>query len=105
MSDIEETARQIIYYALGVLEALMGVRFFLKFFGANPNAGFYVWVSGLTKSLTRPFMGIFPDVSLGERASLDFSLLFAMTVYGIGAFVLVALVGVLVGTKKSLFKK
>jgi len=104
MSEVEETARQVVFYTLGVLEAVMGIRFFLKFFGANPTAGFYVWIANLTEPLVRPFMGIFPDVSLGARASLDFSLLFAMTVYGIGAFVLVSLVSVLMGTKKSIFK-
>ncbi len=105
MSDLEETARQIIYYTLGVIEALMGVRFFLRFFGASPTAGFYVWIVNITDPLVQPFIGIFPDISLGKAAALDFSLLFAMTVYGIGAYTLVALVGVLMGTKKSLFRK
>ncbi len=73
---------QILYYILGVIEALLATRFLLLLFGANIDAGFAQLIKTLTDPLMTPFVGLFPPRS-GETAVFSASTLAAMIVYAI----------------------
>jgi uncharacterized protein YggT (Ycf19 family) len=71
--------------------------FFLKLFGANPDAPFAEWLYRGLRRVMAPFRGLFEPVALDGRAVLDVSILFAMLVYGIVALALHALIEWLTG--------
>ena len=55
--------------------------FFLRLFGASPEAAFVEWVYRNAEQAMRPFRGIFPPHELGGTSVLDTSLLFGTVVY------------------------
>jgi uncharacterized protein YggT (Ycf19 family) len=79
-----------VVVAGGLLVLSLG--FVLRLFGASTDAAFTEWVYRNVDRIMEPFRGMFPDRPIGDSSVLDFSLLFAMIVYGIAAVALNALV-------------
>jgi uncharacterized protein YggT (Ycf19 family) len=78
-----------VIYALVLLNAiLLTLAFFLRLFGANPDAGFVEWVYRSTDRAMEPFRGIFPTHEIGDASVLDTSLLFAALFYFIVALLI-----------------
>lgn len=79
-------AALILFFDL--LQTLLVVRFFLKFFGANA----YHWLVQLfyeiTESLVSPFRTVFPDARIG-MFHVEWATLLAMMAYGLVAFLLI----------------
>lgn len=71
---------QIIWYIVGVLEAFLILRLFLKALGANPEAGFSQFIYGVTWLFASPFLYVF-QVSQAEGNIFEWSTLLAMFVY------------------------
>ena len=63
-----------IWFVVGVVDVLVGLRFLLKLFGASTASPFVALVYGLTAPLVAPFRNIFPVSGQGvyvfEPASL-----------------------------------
>ncbi|MCL5784690.1 MAG: hypothetical protein M1142_05050 [Patescibacteria group bacterium] len=79
--------RQIVWYALMVIEAILAIRFLLRLFGANPNSFFSVLINVFSTPLVFIFSGLFsPLLSPVGSAALEWSTLFAMVVYAVVAF-------------------
>lgn len=77
-------AEKIFYYILGVVEALLGLRFLLKIFGANSTSPFVDFMYGVTSIFVAPFRGIFPALTDDQIGSvLEWSTLTAMFVYAL----------------------
>ena len=66
---------------LGFVEFIIGLRVFLKLFGARAAAPFVSWVYETSQPLLVPFEGMFPTSRLGGRLTLEVSALFALLVY------------------------
>ncbi len=78
-----------VYYVLTVIEILLGFRFFLKLFAANPVSAFARFVYGLTYVLMLPFAGLFPRAETADgqvHSVLEPSTLVAMVFYFILAW-------------------
>ncbi|MET1033608.1 MAG: hypothetical protein ABWX94_03850, partial [Candidatus Saccharimonadales bacterium] len=58
-ADNKSTAANVVWYILGIIEILLGFRFVLKLFGANPESGFVDFVYTTSGILTAPFDNIF----------------------------------------------
>ena len=71
---------QIVWYILGIIEALLGFRFFLKLLAANPNAGFTNFIYSITDAIAAPFLRVF-NVTQVEGSIFEWATLLAMLVY------------------------
>jgi len=71
---------QIVWYILGLLEALLAFRFVLKLLGANPNAGFTSFIYGISGPFAAPFLNVF-KISKVEGNIFEWTTLLAMLVY------------------------
>lgn len=75
-------ATQLIWLLLGILEALLGLRIFLKLIGANPVNPFAAFLYKLTELFVFPFAGLTSTPAVGNMV-LEISTLIAMLVYGL----------------------
>lgn len=81
---------QIVWYILGLLEALLVFRFVLKLLAANPSAGFSSFIYNVSYPLAAPFLTVF-RVSRVEGNVLEWTTLLAMLVYWLIAWGIVKL--------------
>ncbi len=89
-------AVHVIYYIAAVLEVLLVFRFVFHLFGANPEAGFVVFIETLSAIFMAPFTLIFPSSAAGTTGYFEWPVLVAMVVYALVAYGLVELINVLV---------
>ena len=81
---------QIVWYVLGILEALMAFRFVLKLLAANPGAGFTSFIYGITYPFVVPFLSVF-KISRVEGSIFEWTTLLAMFVYWLIALAIIKL--------------
>src|SRR3989442_14517074 len=82
---------QFVWFVAGVIDVLVGMRFFLKLFGASTASPFVSLVYGVTAPLVAPFRGIFP---VGAERGFVFepASLVALAVYPLVALGVVSLI-------------
>ena len=73
---------QLIWWVLGLLEALLGLRFIFKLIGANPNNSFAIFLYELTDFFVRPFATLTGTPAAGNMV-FEFSTLITMIVYAL----------------------
>ena len=71
---------QVVWYIIGILEALLAFRFVLKLLGANPVAGFTSLIYGITQLFVAPFINVF-KISRVDGSVFEWTTLLAMLVY------------------------
>lgn len=71
---------QVVWYILGLIEALLAFRFILKLLGANPAAGFTNFIYSVTYPFAAPFLSVF-RVTQVSGSVLEWTTLLAMVVY------------------------
>jgi len=81
---------QVVWYILGILEALLAFRFVLKLLAANPNAGFSMFIYGVTEIFAAPFLNVF-QISRVEGSIFEWTTLLAMSVYALIAWAIIKL--------------
>lgn len=82
----------IIRFIANIIIGFLGLRLILKLFGASVSSPFVNWVYETSSRLVTPFEGIFPSPDLGGGFILELSVLFAMAVYGLLAYLLIQIV-------------
>ena len=82
---------RVVYFVLGVLEVIMGLRFVFRLLGANPDNDFVRVLYDLSLMFVTPFNGIFNDQTIGRTGVFEISTLIAMLIYALIAWGLVAL--------------
>jgi len=92
--------QQAIFLLFGILEALLGIRFVLGMFGANPAAGFAQFIYGITAPFLAPFVGLFGQPSFGGMV-FEWNALIAIVVYILLAGLLVKLMVFAMGNTRS----
>lgn len=93
--DTKITAQNIIWYILGFVEIVIGLRFVLKLLGANPENSFVEFVYNVSGVLTAPFDTIFgvAKTTAGQTQSVfEPSILVAAIVYALIAWGIVRLI-------------
>jgi len=87
----------ILYAIGGFIEILIGLRFLLRLFGANPQNPFVLWVYNWSNPLVAPFAGIFGQSTAVTGPGVvafsvfDWTALIALIVYGL---IIVVLTGI-----------
>ena len=81
---------QVVWYILGILEALLVFRFVLKLLAANATAGFTSFIYGVTKLFVAPFLNVF-CISKVEGNIFEWTTLLAMLVYWLVAWGIIRL--------------
>jgi hypothetical protein len=78
---------------LGLVELLLALRVFLKFFFTTADSGFVHWAFATTDALVSPLRGMFvnPASAHGTNWYVDFPALFAMAAYAVLVALMVAL--------------
>jgi hypothetical protein len=88
------TASRVVYYILGVLEALLAFRLVFKLLGANPNSGFVSFIYSISRVFLAPFTTIFRSAvteGIETKAVLEPGTIIAMVVYALIAWGIVKL--------------
>ncbi len=81
---------QIVWYIVGLLEALLAFRFILKLLGANPRAGFTDFIYDITFPFAAPFLNVFKQTKV-EGSIFEWTTLLAMLVYWLIALAIIKL--------------
>ena len=96
---------QIVWYILGILEALLAFRFVFKLLGANPDAGFSHFIYGATYVFAAPFLNVF-RVTQVAGSLFEWTTLLSMFVYWLIAVGIIKLflIGKTVSTPEAAVK-
>lgn len=96
---------QIVWYLLGIIEVLLGFRFILKLFGADPAAAFTAFIYGITYVFAAPFTSVF-QITQVAGSVFEWTTLLAMLVYSLVALGIVKLllIGKTVSTPEAAAK-
>lgn len=84
---------RLVNLFVGLAEGILAIRILFRLFNANPTASFVEWIYNTSDTLMAPFRGIFPPQEIVNGHVLDVSALFAMLMYALLGFLLVALMG------------
>jgi uncharacterized protein YggT (Ycf19 family) len=84
---------RIAWFVLGLLEAVLALRFILSLLGANERNDFAAAVYGLTWLFVGPFRTLLPTPAAGA-SSLELYTLVAMLVFFVGWWAAVKMIGV-----------
>lgn len=85
----------VLYFLLGVLEVILGLRFIFRLLGANEGNSFTLALYDFSHIFVGPFNGIFNDQTIGSRSVFELSTLVAMLIYALIGWGLVSLCRVL----------
>jgi ABC-type Na+ efflux pump permease subunit len=81
---------QIVWYILGLIEALLAFRFVLKLLAANPSAGFSSLIYNVSYPFAIPFLSVFRVTKIDGNV-FEWTTLLAMLVYLLIAWAIVKL--------------
>ena len=84
-------ARQLIWLIVGVVDAVLALRFIFLGAGAN-DTGFASFVYAVGGALAAPFRGIFGSGSAGNGHPLEWADIVAIVIYTLAAWVVAKLV-------------
>ena len=82
-----------IYWLLGLLEILLGLRFLLRLFGANSQNEFARLINNLSAPFIAPFSTLFVSPTFGGRAYIfDVNIAIAIVTYMLLSYLVLSLV-------------
>jgi uncharacterized protein YggT (Ycf19 family) len=90
----EYRAIRFIWFAAGLIDTLVGLRFVLKLFAASPLSSFVALLYAITNPLVAPFRNIFP-VSGTSGFVFEPASLVALVIYPLIALALVSLIRIM----------
>lgn len=75
---------RVVYWLLGILEALLAFRLVLKLLGASTSSSFVTFIYNASKIFVAPFAGIFKPIEAGfETSTLIAMLVYALVGWGL----------------------
>ena len=89
-----DRAIQVVWWIVGLIDALIAIRFLLKMFGANTGSAFVAFMYALTDPLVAPFHGIFNTAAAG-RSVFEPESIVAIIIYTLIGWGIVSLIRLL----------
>ncbi|HSH31601.1 MAG TPA: hypothetical protein VK963_02950 [Candidatus Saccharimonadales bacterium] len=86
----DDRASQIVWLIVGIIETLLALRLLLRLLSASTASGFVGFIYTLSRPLVNPFFGIFNLQIENELPGLEIATLFAMLVYALAGYLIVA---------------
>jgi len=86
---------RIVLTILGILQILLGLRFVLKLIAANPNAGFTIFIYGITGVFLAPFHALLGSPTFNGSV-LEVTTLIAMAVYALFFWIVVRVIQIVI---------
>lgn len=83
---------RIINAITGIIAFILGLYVLLQILGASSGAPIIAWFYSIGASLSAPFRGIFPNLTLGGSSVVDVSAVIAALVYALIGYLLVAFI-------------
>ena len=90
-TPIETVLSRVVWYIFGLIDVLIAIRFVLKLFGANVEAGFVQLIYGVSGVFMAPFNTIFKALVV-SGATFEWSALVAIAIYALVAGGIVVLI-------------
>jgi uncharacterized protein YggT (Ycf19 family) len=87
-------AMDLIYLCFGIICGLLLIRLVLKLLGANTASPFTQWIYGVSDFFLAPFHNLLPAIGT-EHSQLEMSVIVAILVYALLAWVLARLVAII----------
>jgi uncharacterized protein YggT (Ycf19 family) len=87
----------LLSFFLFLVSLILFLRVVLRLFGANQSVPFVAWVYDSSATLMEPFRGIFPTPVIEGGFVIDFPALFALIVYVLIGYLIIAAIDWLVG--------
>jgi uncharacterized protein YggT (Ycf19 family) len=82
-----------IFLLAGMIEVLLGIRFFLRLFGANPQNAFAQLINNLSAPFIAPFSTLFISPTADGGANIfDVNIVIAIVIYALLSYLAVSLV-------------
>lgn len=81
---------RVIWYIVGIIEALLALRFLLKLMQANPSATFTNFIYSTSEIFVAPFGAVFRNFRVDDSV-VEWTTLLAMIVYWLVAIALIKL--------------
>jgi YggT family protein len=82
-----------IFWLVGALEILLGIRFFLRLFAANPQNEFARLINNLSTPFIAPFSTLFVSPTFGGSVYIfDVNIMIAIVAYALLSYLAVSLV-------------
>ena len=82
-----------IYWLAGLLEILLGLRFVLRLFGANPQNEFARLINNLSDPFMAPFSTLFISPTSGGGTNIfDVNIVIAIVAYALLSYLMVSLI-------------
>ena len=91
---------QGVWLVVGLIEALIAIRFVLKVLGANPDAGFASFIYNVTYPLILPFVGMFGTPQAGGSV-LELHSITALIVYALVGWLIAKVLWLMIGETRS----
>ncbi|GCE30286.1 hypothetical protein KDA_57700 [Dictyobacter alpinus] len=92
MANTRYWITSVIYFLLGVLEVILGLRFIFRLFGASQASPFINFLYNLSHPFVTIFNGIFNDQTIGNTGVFEISTILAMLIYALIGWGIVSLV-------------
>lgn len=95
----------LVNFFVALVVGFLGLRFILRLLAADPGNTFVAWVYDATAELLAPFRGIFPQQVVEGQFVIEFSTLFAMLIYALVGYLILALLNALTPATETTVKK
>lgn len=84
-------AQRIVWFIIGLINAIIALRFVFLLLGANRGAGFTDFIYSLSAPLVAPFVGIFGEPVYGQSV-FEMSSILAIIIYTLIGFAIAKLI-------------
>jgi len=100
VGEYNNRAIQVVWWLVGFVDILLGIRFLLKLLGGSTVSGFVTFMYNITQPLVAPFHGIF-NTTVQGRSILEPESLVGIAIYSLIGWGIVSLLRMMTRTRRA----